>query len=107
MKVRVMLLASGLLLRVAFASAQTITEFPISGPNGNLEEITAGPDGNLWYTEFTGDKIGKITPSGVVTEFGLAPDSGPHGIAAGPDGNLWFAEDDRPTRSAASRPRAL
>ena len=38
--------------------------------------------------------IGRITTSGVVTEF---PCAGlPSGIAAGPDGNLWFAESANP-----------
>jgi len=44
-----------------FTTGGTITEFPIptakSGPNG----ITAGPDGNLWFTEEAGNKIGQIT----------------------------------------------
>ena len=56
-----------------------------------------GPDGNLWFTEFVGDRIGRITPAGVVTEFsaGITPSSDPHGITAGPDGNLWFTESRR------------
>ena len=43
-----------------------------------------------------GDRIGRITPAGVVTEFsaGITAGSGPYGIAAGPDGNLWFTEFD-------------
>ena len=47
------------------------TEFPIptagSGPTG----ITTGPDGALWFTEtrLAGNKIGRITTAGVVTEF--------------------------------------
>ena len=36
-----------------------------SAPNG----ITAGPDGNLWFTESDGSRIGRITPSGVASEF--------------------------------------
>jgi streptogramin lyase len=88
-------LASGLLLQAAFGAAQTVTEFLLPPPEEkNLEEITAGPDGNLWFTEVDGNRIGKITPSGVITEFPLPhADSVPHGIAAGPDGNLWFAEE--------------
>jgi len=56
--------------------------------------ITAGPDGNLWFAEVGVNKIGRITPAGVVTEFsaGITPNSGPTGITAGPDGNLWFTE---------------
>jgi hypothetical protein len=29
--------------------------------------IVAGPDGNLWFTEFFANKIGRITTAGVVT----------------------------------------
>ncbi len=55
--------------------------------------IAAGPDGNLWFTEYGGNKIGKITTGGVITEFAL-PTAGsqPSGIALGPDGSLWFTE---------------
>ena len=28
-----------------------------------------GPDGNVWFTESIGNKIGRITPAGVITEF--------------------------------------
>jgi streptogramin lyase len=74
------------------ALAQTITEFPIStsGPVG----ITVGPDGALWFTEGSGNKIGRITPAGVITEFPIpTAGSGPVGITAGPDGALWFTEN--------------
>ena len=59
----------------------------------SLQNITAGPDGNLWFTELAG-RIGRITTTGVVTEFsaGITAGSGPYGITAGPDGNIWFTE---------------
>jgi hypothetical protein len=40
----------------------TITEFPISSPMNNYHPyyLTAGSDGNLWFTEHTGNKIGMI-----------------------------------------------
>lgn len=65
-------------------------------PHSGLEGITAGPDGNLWFTEQVPGKIGRITPHGVVTEFsqGITPNSSPLGITKGPDGNLWFAESN-------------
>ena len=54
-----------------------------------------------------GNRIGRITPAGVVTEFAAGITAGAaRGITAGPDGNLWFTESARQPRSAASRPPA-
>src|SRR6185436_1649605 len=55
--------------------------------------ITSGLDGNLWFTD-TGatPAIGRITPSGEITEFDLDSSSSPLGITSGPDGNLWFTD---------------
>ncbi len=69
----------------------TITEFPISGTTTTTFGITVGSDGNLWYTE--AGKVGRITPTGVFTEFPIAS-AGSYVITLGPDGNLWFAETD-------------
>jgi streptogramin lyase len=69
------------------------TEFPIPTTASHPAGIAGGPDGNLWFTEDTGNKIGRITPAGSITEFPVpSAGAGPYGIAAGPDGNLWFAE---------------
>jgi uncharacterized repeat protein (TIGR01451 family) len=67
--------------------AAPITEFPIpAGAAG----ITAGPDGNLWFTLFD-NEIGRITPTGQVTVFPVPPSASPPSrITAGLDGNLWF-----------------
>jgi virginiamycin B lyase len=56
-----------------------------------------GHDGNLWFTEYDGSKIGRITPAGTITEFPLPipppySSSRPQVTTAGPDGNLWFTE---------------
>ncbi|HEV3217894.1 MAG TPA: hypothetical protein VGZ27_19365, partial [Vicinamibacterales bacterium] len=70
-----------------------IVEFPVAGdPQG----ITTGPDGNIWFTEYSARKIGRMTSAGVITEFpfpfsSVSPPFGrPYAITAGPDGNLWF-----------------
>jgi len=54
--------------------------------------IATGPDGNVWFAETGANRIGRITPSGVVTEFGtgIGPGTFPFGITTGPDGHLWF-----------------
>jgi virginiamycin B lyase len=74
----------------------SINEFPIPTPNSGSFGITAGPDGNLWFTETntTPSQIGRINPTThVVTEFPTPTSfSFPTYITAGPDGNLWFTE---------------
>jgi streptogramin lyase len=70
-----------------------VTEFPVPTPGSGPVGITAGPDGNLWFTENAANQVGRITPAGAVREFPiLTSGSDPAGITAGPDGNLWFTE---------------
>jgi streptogramin lyase len=45
----------------AWMAAVTVTEFPV--PGGEPFSITADPDGNLWFTEVSGGKIGRISTS--------------------------------------------
>ncbi len=76
------------------ARGQVVTEFPIPTASSRPGIIAAGPDGNLWFTEYSANQIGRITTAGAITEFPLpAGHFGPSGIAAGPDGNLWFTEE--------------
>ena len=74
-----------------------------------INVLTAGPDGNVWFVDskvLSGTSvIGRITPSGVITEYisgakeppkltGLNAGSDPVAIAAGPGGEkyLWFTD---------------
>jgi streptogramin lyase len=72
-----------------------IVEYAVPTANSAPSGITAGPAGNLWFTEFYGNRIGRITPPGAITEFSV-PTAGsrPLSITAGPDGNVWFTESD-------------
>jgi streptogramin lyase len=89
-------LVSLLIAGPASAGAPTATEFPL-GPGVDPSNITAGPDGNLWFTADNegSPRIDRISPAGKVTEFGVGLDAGdfPGAITSGPDGNLWFLED--------------
>jgi len=74
-----------------------VTPFAAGAGNGDFSTgptgITSGPDGNLWFTEFWANRIGRMTPAGALTEFPIPTfETGPRGIVAGPDGNLWFVE---------------
>jgi streptogramin lyase len=77
--------------RVARITPQgVITEFVVPG-FAFPKAITAGPDGNVWFTGGSNGKIGRITPSGAIrmVRFSAAQDTA-GGITTGPDGNIWF-----------------
>jgi streptogramin lyase len=71
-----------------------VTRFPIPPPNRERRpsDITAGPDGSLW---FVGEEVGRIDTSGLIKVLnvpvpGFPFGGGLDGIITGPDGNLWF-----------------
>jgi len=65
----------------------------ISGPQSCADSARRIVGFTLWFTENEGDRIGRITPTGQITEFPLPTGSGsPEGITAGPDGTLWFTK---------------
>src|SRR2546421_3147234 len=76
-----------------------VSLFTLPMAGSSSPAIIAGPDGNVWFTEVSGtingpsSKIGRITPSGKISEF---PPNALHGnlgsITVGPDGNLWFTD---------------
>jgi virginiamycin B lyase len=69
-------------------------EFTVPTPNSQPWGITAGSDGNIWFTEHAASKIGRINvTTGKVDEFQTPTlGSAPAGIAADSSGHLWFAE---------------
>ena len=69
--------------------AANVSQFQIPTPNSYPESVAVGPDGNLWFTEKRGNKIGRLTPLG---ESGSDKRQSPQGIVSGPDGNLWFTQ---------------
>ena len=88
------ILIAGLVMFSPPAHAVTINEFTVSTDLGKPFGIAQGPDGNLWVTEYVGNKIVRITTSGIITEFTISgANKWPHGITPGPDGNLWFTEE--------------
>lgn len=87
------------------AGSASIAEYPIvSGlvlantENGqsplatNVDDIAAGPDGNLWFTITGSRKIGVMNTSGQMVAVSQPLNGYPFGIVRGPDGNMWFTE---------------
>ncbi len=80
-----------------------VTEFNLPRPNSGPGDITAGADGAMWFLELDGsmdglqpdgNRVGRITMSGEVSEFQLPNDnSTPINIAVGPDRNVWYTKD--------------
>jgi len=85
-------LAALLLAASATSTGQTvtITEFPVPTAGSDPFLIAAGPDGALWFGEFLGNNIGRISTGGAIAEYAVpTANSNPGGIAAGRDGALW------------------
>jgi virginiamycin B lyase len=97
--------ALSLLFAAPAAANPSITEYS-SGISGNSQPtgIARGPDGAMWFTEYTAAKIGRIDVAGGVAENPpagdrqLAAGSFPIQIVAGSDGDLWFTEAGDPGR---------
>lgn len=83
------------LLLCGSASAQgtvgVFREIPLPNPASGPTSVALAA-GGLWFTEFHGNKIGRINPDGTVTEFVIpTPKSGPMGITGYGD-TIWFTE---------------
>lgn len=86
-------LAASAVAAPALAAAPAITEISSAlSSSAAPQGIAMGPDGNMWFAEFGADKIGRVTPAGVVTELALTSGSKPFDVAAGHDGAIWFSE---------------
>ena len=66
-----------------------ISEYPVNSP----ALVVAGPDGNMWATNFNVHRVAQVTTSGTILgEVKLPAKSYPKGIAVGGNGNLYVAE---------------
>ena len=66
-----------------------ITEYSVSSSPG---AITTGPDGNIWFTEGSGN-IAKMNTSGTVLAEYATTHGEPTAITSGADGNIWFIDN--------------
>ncbi|MGN6258195.1 MAG: Vgb family protein [Solirubrobacterales bacterium] len=79
-----------------------LTEFDLPRDGGHPIRLTAGPDGNVWFSEAQGHRISRISPDGRIQAFSLAPFEEPRDLTAEPDGAIWFM-DSRPDGQAIGR----
>lgn len=108
---RAILVAAGAftLLAAATPAAQAdpvvAGEFDVSGVGTN-NELTTGPDGNIWVTLDQTNDVARITPDGTVTQFNPANVTNPTGITSGPDGNLWVTQPNEVASFSPADPNA-
>ncbi len=78
---------------VSLAQQIAIGGYNVPTARSSPSRITVGPDKALWFTEGSGNNIGRINTAGYVTEYPVpTAASGPLGITLGPDRALWFTE---------------
>jgi len=68
-----------------------IAEYRTLTPSSGPSKVALGSDGNIWFSEINVDNIGRITPSGTITEFPITKAGCPTRVALGSDQNIWFA----------------
>ncbi|HEX5374916.1 MAG TPA: hypothetical protein VFW48_02050 [Solirubrobacterales bacterium] len=91
------LVAFALAMALSHASA-AFGETKVFPTEGTPLSITAGPDGNMWFTDpgsppfFAGAQLGSITSAGVVSKYTPGLSGSACGIAKGSDGDIWLTE---------------
>ena len=70
----------------------SIREWDVPTPQARPHDPAVGPDGALWFSEQSVNKLGRLDPAtGKIREFPLkTANTGPHGLVADRDGNIWY-----------------
>lgn len=92
------LAASALLVTAGATPAEAaVTVYPVPTSSAGLGRITTAPDGSMWFVEEDANKVGRITPSGQITEYGLGAqttdESRVMDLDVAPDGRVWVVYD--------------
>jgi virginiamycin B lyase len=74
-------------------AGQFLFDFTLPNPGSGPGGITSSPDGNIWFTEANGNRIGRLTPLLELAEINLpTPFSTPYSLTTGPFETIWFTE---------------
>jgi len=78
----------------AGVSAQAVPiEWSVPTSSSQPTNLAADSFGNVWFTEYTGNKIGRVNPNGVFQEFDVpTASSQPWGIFVDSTNRVWFTE---------------
>jgi len=84
---------SGQIGAITTAGVSTMYTIPRQAgePSKLPQYIIRGGGANMWYSDL-GYRLGRITPTGVVTQQVFPGGTNPWGIALGYDNNIWFTD---------------
>jgi virginiamycin B lyase len=80
----------------------SVTRYALPDTHGWVEDLTIGPGGSIWFTEFGGfqegdeiarPRVGRISQDGQIVEYQLAGGGFIGGITTGREGDMWFIRD--------------
>jgi streptogramin lyase len=69
-----------------------ITEYTVGNEWSAPQGLAKGPEGAMWFADYSRSAVGKVTPNGSVTSYLVPAEAQPWDITQGPDGNMWFTE---------------
>lgn len=72
------------------------TAYPVPSQDAGVGSIVTAPNGDMWFTEEDTNRIGRITPAGVITEYDLAPTTAGGAVmdlTTSADGSIWIVYD--------------
>ncbi len=79
------------------AARAAVSIFPVPTSAAELGRITTAPNGDMWFVEEDKNKVGRITTSGVITEYNLPATTTGDGSVKDLDvdgaGNVWVVWD--------------
>lgn len=71
------------------STSGTIHEYVPPGPKTPDNFVTAGPDCNVWFDDYT--HVGRVTPDGTITIYPATVAGGPNCfLSVGPSNSVWF-----------------
>ncbi len=77
------------------ASASVMTRFPVPTKHAKALAITPGTHGDLWFSEYGADRIGRITTKGRITEYRFPTLKRPARVVTARNGSIWVAGTNR------------
>ena len=91
--------AGAVRLTAFMTSGDGDVEYPTPTQNSEPAGVAVTPDDAAWFTEVSANKVGRVTESGLFTEYPLpltqpSPVIASGWITVGADGNLWLAGEE-------------